>query len=184
MNSIQYLSRLAREGADHRHWYRDSLQDIMTVCYRKNWGLCRFIDVLALTSPRLSVRRNVRVTIHYMSTGELLDGIIRSTGAAVTHYEETGVIRGVKTKPFAEALKGDPDAVVLDTWMARALGVDQKRFEAKRVRHSAARRVRYVSHLMGWTPAETQAAVWAATVKRAGRNVVRVNPIEELEYKP
>ena len=35
----------------------------------------------------------------------------------------------------------------------------------------------YAAHVLGWTPAETQAAIWAGTLKRSGRNV----PVVSIE---
>jgi len=166
-----HLMRLARLGAYHRTWYNDARQNIMTLCYRKNWGVIRYIEVMALTSPRVSVKRNVSLATQYMTTGSLGPDTLRGTRAALAHYEATGEIRGPKTAAFARALAGDHSAVVLDVWMARALDVDQRKFETKRVRHSAERRVRYAAHLLGWTPAETQAAIWSGALQRAGRIV-------------
>lgn len=180
MKSPCHLMRLARLGAGHRTWYNDALQNIMTLCYRKNWGVVRYIEVLALTSPRVSVKRNVSLATEYMTTGQLGPDVLRGTRAALAHYEATGEIRGPKTAAFARALAGDHDAVVLDVWMARALDVDQRKFETKRVRHSAERRVRYAAHLLGWSPAETQAAVWSGTLQRAGRKVPLVQMLEEI----
>lgn len=181
MNKPQHLMRLVREGWDYRHWYDRALSNIVLLCTEKGWSPERFIDVLAVTSPRMSVRRNIRVTMGYMTYGALPTDVIRSTRAALAHYEETGEIRGPKTSAFSAALKGDMEAVVLDTWMAIALGVEQKKFSTKRVYQSASRRIRFVAHLMGLRPAQAQAAMWSACVLRLGRSVPYIDPSEELD---
>jgi len=183
MNPPTTLLRLAREGWDYRHWYENARSEIAHCCMLQRWDPNRFTDILAITSPRVAVRRNVRLTIGYMMTGMLPEDVIRSTHAALDHYNETGEIRGPKTSAFAAALKGDLDAVVLDTWMARALGVPHSAFGKRRIRESAARRIRFTAHLAGLMPAQMQAAVWAGAVKRAGRNVPGIHVSEEL-YSP
>lgn len=181
MRKPLHLMRLAREGWDHRFWYARAGMNIQTLCLQKGWDWQKFIDVLAVTSPRMAVRRNLRVTMGYMTYGMLPDDVIRSTHAALSHYEETGEIRGPKTSAFAAALKGDTEAVVLDTWMALALGVEQKKFGTKRGYQSGARRVRFVSAVMGEPPARIQAAIWAGIVRRLGRAVPVIDPAEELD---
>lgn len=177
MKDLRYLLRLAREGSDFRHWYHHAHHDILTVCYQNKWPVVKFTDVLAILSPRITVTRNVKAAIAYMETGQVLPDLVRSTHQAMAHYEETGEIRGPKTSAFARALRLDEEAIVLDSWMSVALGVEHRKLATKRVRHSAERRIRYASHLMGWMPAQFQAAVWSAAVLRAGRNVPALNPV-------
>jgi hypothetical protein len=174
--------KLARKGWHHRCWYWDAGWDIKGVGRLRAWNHEKLADVLALTSPRMAVTRNIRVTLLYMRDGwdGLPNDVTRTVRSALRHWEETGEIRGPKTSAFAACLKGDMEQVVLDTWMARALAVPQRVFGTKRGYASGARRIRYGAHLVGITPAEFQAAVWAATVKRAGRNVPSLLVSREL----
>lgn len=121
----------------------------------------RFIGVLAVTSPRVSVQRNWSGTLDYFRTGVLPRGFIRSTRVALDHYEQTGGIRGPKTSAFAKALGGEPGALVLDTWMAKAFNVEHAAVTRKYNRIKAMRRMSKLARSKGWTIAETQAAVWA-----------------------
>lgn len=182
MRSVQHLMTLARKGWAHRGWYKEAGGELRLAAARLCVDSQYLIDILAVTSPRMAVRRNIRVTLRYVKDGTLPNDVTRSTRAALSHYEDTGEIRGPKTSAFAAALKGDGGAVVLDTWMARALGVPQDKLSRKGVRESAARRVRHGAHLMGIEPAEFQAAVWSATTLRHGRvNVPSItNLIEEI----
>ena len=77
---------------------------------------------------------------------------------------------GPKTGPFARALAGAEDAVVLDAWMARALKIDQAKFANKRIHRKCSDRVRAVAARLGWTPAQTQAAIWTAAYRRHFKN--------------
>ena len=171
MSTVQRLMRLARDGAEYRNWYGIALDDVMTLSYANEWEIGATAAALALFSPRVTVKRSVTYAVHYMRTGEILPTVMRGVRASVEHYERTGTLRGPKTDAFRRAILGDQDAVVLDTWMAKALRIDGKRFEAKRVRESAERRVVYVAHMMDWTPAETQAAIWSGTMMASGRSV-------------
>jgi hypothetical protein len=181
--SVARLQRLAEAGADHRHWYTLAREDICDVAQQKGWDPNRFIDVLALTSPRTSVRRNIRVAMSYMHDRTLPTDVIRSTHAALKYYEETGLIRGRKTSKFAAALRGNLNAIVLDTWMAVAMEIDQPLFSRKWVERYAKEQVRFVADLLGVMPAEAQAMIWAGTVREVGRNVPELVVSDELTYE-
>lgn len=180
MRSANHLCKLADEGIDWAKWYDHARLDIRRVCVDQDWDPDRFTDILAITSPRVSVRRNIRVAMHYMWTGELRSDTIRATRAALEHYEETGEIRGPKTSAFAAALKGDLDAIVLDVWMSKAFEIEQETFSRKPVREECCRRIRRAARLSDLRPAEVQAAAWAATVRRYGRNVPSFTVSDEL----
>lgn len=49
---------------------------------------------------------------------------------------------------------------MLDVWMARALGVDERRVTRKDNAAAARRRVARIAEEYGWTVAECQAAIW------------------------
>ena len=180
MRSATHLCNLAEEAMEWSSWYSVAQRDITDVCAHTGWDFDRFVDVLAITSPRVSVRRNIRVAMHYMQTGEYLSGTIRSTLAAMLHYEETGEIRGPKTSAFSRALKGDLDAIVLDVWMSKAFEIDQRTFDRKDVRLECERRVCRAAARHVIRPAELQAASWAAIVRRHGRNTPSFDVSSEL----
>jgi hypothetical protein len=170
MRSVKKLSEAALNGADGREWYRFANDQINAAAASLGISPKRLADLLAVFSPRVSVTRSIKWTLHYVKTGQTLPDCTRSHRAALLHYETTGEIRGPKTGPFAKALLGDTGAVVLDVWMARALAIPQKKLESVKVWAQAYDRVLRVAGSLGWTPAETQAAIWTATVRGAGRN--------------
>lgn len=176
MRSTEGLIKLALEGEQYREWYQQAEQEIRITCLHYGWCPTRFADILALTSPRTQVTRNWRVTKMYMRGEPMPKDVMRTTRAAIAHYEATGEIRGPKTSQFALALQGVPHAVVLDTWMAMALKCNI-RFKPAEVRLEAERRVRLAARRLGWPAREFQAAVWCATVKRAGRSVPSMKEI-------
>jgi len=170
---------LALQGESGRHWYNYATEQVKGAAFILDIDSDRLSDLLALFSPRVSVKRNIRVTLAYLATGKHGKGTMKGTKAAVTHYELTGDIRGPKTSAFAKALQGDLSAVVLDTWMADAFGIDQSRFSVKAVHRECCKRIRAVAGELGWKPAEVQAAIWVAVVRQSGRAVVPYALVEK-----
>ena len=168
LTSVETLVGLALLGESGRHWYGDAERTIRTEAERMGVSASRFAAVLAVTSPRVKVKRNWTLTVQYLSTGSV-EGIMKSSRAALSHWEATGEIRGPKTGPFARACLGDRQAIVLDTWMAKAFGVEHKRLGSRLVREECQRRIQAAAGVLGWTPAEVQAAVWTAAVIRDGK---------------
>lgn len=196
-----HLRRLALLGADHRQWYDTARAQVTAAAVVLEVTPRRLADLLALFSPRVSVRRSIRFTVHYIQsqqtvcsvcgtdwtagrvscdcdcravpirTGEFLPDVTRSVRASIAHYEKTGIIRGPKTSAFARAVLGDRDAIVLDTWMAVAFNIDQKRIATKAVHGACCKKLRRLAKSLGWSNAETQAAIWTGAVRAAGRNV-------------
>ncbi len=191
--------RYALIGHANRRWYRVAravirrlveyrseqlepyVSEYHNIRYRK---LC---DIVAITSPRCSVKRNLRFA-WAVYTGELRPGdLIRSTRAALDHYWKTGEIRGPKTSRFAKVLRGDDNVVVVDAWMARALGVPDVQARNKSTQELAERVMRFVQRkiclrlgvsdgfhhpvcVVRWPLAEVQAAVWAGMIRTHYKN--------------
>lgn len=192
MTAIPVLASLAIEGQEHRAWYDYARDDIRQAAPFLNAAPERIAALLALFSPRVSVLRSVRWTVHYCRSAGGIDRFpydcTRSHKLAITHWESTGEIRGPKTGPFAKALLGDKNALVLDGWMAVALSrtteegrILGKRFEIQAVHRAASIRVREVATYVGWPIAETQAAIWAGIVKRTRVSVPALSVMEELD---
>lgn len=178
LSSVATLTALALEGADGRDWYQDAESCIRSVCEPDGWDPATFADVLALTSPRVQVKRNWLFAIHYMETGACHPIMMATIRGSVEHWERSGEIRGPKTGPFARACLGDPDAVVLDVWMAVAFGVDQSAFSNRPpVHRECVRRVRAAARRLGWEARQVQAAVWYAVVRRANRKPVSFSDV-------
>lgn len=169
------LATLATENADGADWYESAGREISAVCDAAGWDVRIFTGVLSVTSPRVSVARNVRITLHYMDCGELFDNVMSSTRTSVTKFIKRGEITGLKTSAFFNALMGDEDAVVLDVHMANLLGIEQKHFAKKSVYNRYADFIRGVACLAKLTPRQCQAALWTAQLRRRGRNPARLN---------
>lgn len=160
MNGVKKLLAYARIGAAGVSWYDDAREYIWHTCEREGWDMDEFINVFAITSPRVSVIANWKGTVSYMESGTLPWGFIKSTRTALKHYEQTHEIRGPKTSAFARALHGDTTALVLDVWMARALDVPHSKVTTKANMRKALARVKAVARVMRWSVRDTQAAIW------------------------
>ncbi len=167
---IKRLAALAECGKEYHAWYDDAREFIITECDKRGWDHDVFVNVMAVTSPRISVKRNWDVTMDLMQDIDLIDklGLIQSTRVAVRHYLHTGEIRGPKTSAFARALHGDTTALVLDTWMARALEVPHAKVTNRAHMVYALTLMQGVAQQVGHSVRDTQAMVWAGTCKIHG----------------
>lgn len=150
------LTTLARNGETGRRWYIDSWTSIQDYSYRHGFDASRVCDVLAILSPRVTVEYSVKLADSYLRTGRA-QGAMSQRLQALARYETCGAFNGPKVNAFAEALRGDPDAVVVDAWMYRA--ACESRYTAKTYRETA-HKVKQCANGLGWPAAETQAAIW------------------------
>ena len=169
LRSVNHIVKLAVKGEDGRDWYTFAAAQIKIAAQMIGVPFERFCDIMSVLSPRVSVKRNIRFALRYLKDGTFAHDVMTPIRASVNHYEITGEIRGPKTSAFAAALKGDENAIVLDVWMAVAFGVDQALFSRKPIHVEACKRIKRAAKILGWTPCQVQAAVWVATVRRAGR---------------
>ena len=84
------------------------------------------VALLAATSPRVSMSENIdkfiRAYESYLLGNEYVDRLPSVETAVKRIFRDgLGALNGPKTKNFARALLGDPNAVVIDTWLARLL---------------------------------------------------------------
>lgn len=151
------LHSLALQGSDGRKWYDDSWDSIKAYSDRHGFDPGVVADVLAILSPRVTVDYSIRLAKAYLETGVPLEGTMKQRQRALTGYRLTGTFGGPKVNAFSQALRGDPEAVVIDAWMYRALRDPRK---SKRSYTEAVIKVRAVADRLGWPAAETQAAIW------------------------
>lgn len=176
MRTIQSLVHMALMGADHMHWYDLAQSDIAIACDILGVDAVAFTEIMAVTSPRVSVTRNVKYAI--MLTDKPMHkprGMIGGIFDSYIHWLDTGEIRGMKTRPFANALMGDHTAIPLDVWMCRALRIPQLSLRRNAVFTRATQRIADAADYLGWWNCEAQAAIWATAVRAGGRNVMTVS---------
>lgn len=177
--AISKLAQLAIDNRDAANWYDAAAAEIAEVCDIAGWDSELFTAVLAITSPRVSVCRNARLTLQYMSTGDLFANAMGNIRVSLLHYLATNEIRGPKTGPFFHALRGDTTAIVLDTHMASLLQVSQASFARQGIRKKCCRAIRGAARLADLTPRDCQAALWTGYLRGVGRNPSRLNIARE-----
>lgn len=172
------LASLARLGADHGAlgWYADARHKACVLALALDQCSDYTIDVLAILSPRVPVARNLSMTADYLS-GVCPSQLptVPSVKRSLANYEKDGRVRGSKVRRFADAIRGNTSAVVVDTWILQALGYDppssdlQYRRIAAHIQELSYRLKRIDARHERWTPRDTQAAVWTGYQLSLGR---------------
>lgn len=165
----------SRLAADFRvlgsFWYPESMANIRAWAQVEGYCPERAVSVLALTSPRVHVKRNGALTRQYLETGSTA-GMLPSTIRALEHWEATREIRGPKTRAFRDALLGDTSAVVVDTWILKAFKLRPGQVPYREV----ARRLRGLATRAGMHARDYQAAMWIGA-RRAANMTDPYSPI-------
>ncbi len=196
--------RYANIGWSYRRWYRVARSVIGRLAdYRMNGAMTdnesvvrrianrevtqdaygTLCDLVAITSPRTSTKRNLR-----FAWGDFIgqlrpSDMIRSTRVALDHYYQTGEIRGPKTSRFARVLRGADNVVVVDTWMARALGMPDKKARNKATQELAERVIGHVARRREVSLSAAQAAVWSGFIRiYYNKGKVPIYRVEDLGF--
>lgn len=170
MTSVEKLVDIACNGLSGRTWYADATQQIDYISWLEGWDREEFAGVIATSSPRCSVVRNIRMSLHFMKHRDIRVIPMRGIRGSVLRFLDGKGITGQKTSSFYNNLLGCPDSVTLDVWMSYALGIDQRDFNRVGDRRKATDRFVSVGRVMGITPAEAQACVWVGYQRRIGYN--------------
>jgi hypothetical protein len=140
-------------------WYIDAERVAAEVARNLETTLEVGATVVSAFSPRERWARNVVNAVKF-SLGEPVTALgnnIRMANAGL----ELGydALKGMKTNAFARAIAGDENAVVIDVWMLRALGIEKKTPNQTQY-HAMAKAVTEVATLHGMTPRAMQALIW------------------------
>lgn len=158
-------------------WYRNSNKTIKEFCLRRNYNMELFINILAATSPLCTVKENINRTIRtmeYLEKNNNIDNIPFKYGIAhktifnnVKNAIENNNISGPKINPFAKALLGDEDQVVIDSWITK-LFIYDVRHNIRKHKSPTKWEIIYITKLIKKlalqceiSPCAAQAALWA-----------------------
>ncbi|MCP4896297.1 MAG: hypothetical protein GY906_04920 [bacterium] len=168
MASVKTILGYAERGIDGRNWYAEANGQIDYVSREEGWDHAEFCGILATTSPRCSVLRNIRLGLHFMHHRDLRVIPMKGIRTSVTNFLDGKGINGPKTGPFCANLSGDYNPVTLDVWMAYAFGIDQSDFSRKATHREASSRVVEAGRVLGIKPAQAQAAIWTGYRRNVG----------------
>lgn len=168
VESLRHLRAYATPAQvrDGRQWYKLALMEATDMAMRYDVPVRTAAGVIAALSPRKTWAQNVRLAHELLSGGETrtlsAHRLIANRIIGAEHLlAPDEVMRGPKTRAFYRAIMGDVDAVVLDVWMLRALGVSSAKLTPKQY-EMLAEVVRAEAIRVGEMPAEYQAIVWCA----------------------
>jgi hypothetical protein len=169
-----------RGSADMKNWYSAHTASMKSLLGEH---AATFSLALAATSPRNKVGGNVTQAIralHHIKHG------LPFTGGLSFHRKNLEILRsgvqsgstpraiaarlgGSKVGPYAQAVMGRHDATPIDMHVSTLLW--GKPDPSEREHREGAAHVRRIAGLVGWTPRQTQAAMWAANQRRNGTTV-------------
>jgi hypothetical protein len=159
-------------------WYPDANKLIRKI-YGDNWEL--FVDLLAATSPRQSIKRNWRQTAAILAAyitrqekpkqfGRIIENVMYSHLPNVIRALQRRPINGPKVSRFAENLKGNLQVVTIDVWICKAYGIDQKKLTSA-LYNRLEKKIQADAKRAKTTPAGLQAVIWYAIRRNAGLKV-------------
>jgi hypothetical protein len=140
-------------------WYLDAERVAAQVARNLDSTLEVGAGVVSAFSPRERWTNNVTKAISF-SLGNHIPGfknnMLMANNAIAFGYD---ALKGLKTNAFARAIAGDENAVVIDVWMLRAVGIEKKtpnQTQYKQLADAVAK----VAFDNGMTPRATQALIW------------------------
>ncbi len=175
------LDQLYAHGREGANWYDKTHESLNSMLGKERAD--QLIDMLAATSPNASVRANVTLAIKALEqaeSGEEFSGFLGDVIGSLKKAAAGEEFGGLKVRSFAKALKGDPDAVVVDRWVMRAFGFPEGKTPSPKVYNHIADLIRARAKANGVTPREYQAALWRAAKSIGGRSYDIAAPFEDI----
>lgn len=141
-------------------WYGEARQHCLELSLEHKVDLPSVCGVVAALSPRIQWKRNLRVADELLS-GTLPNGVFERSVRSALQVLATGKPpSGPKVSAFARALAGDQTAVVIDSIMLDACGIERHRISHVGVYDQLVDIIREEAPRAGLTPCEYQATVW------------------------
>jgi len=185
------LVNAARAGEHGKNWYQDanrSAREFLAESGDDNQAtLDLFSAVVGVTSPRISVERNAMY-----ATAIWVDPATKPSGCLRQSYNRACQLlngskdyrqflaRGIKSANFAANIAGDLSRCTNDTHMAKLFGISGEDLADVRVYAAMTRKVEAAAKKLGWSVAETQAALW--TTSTEGNPTLRRTDAGELSF--
>lgn len=140
-------------------WYLDAERVAHEVARNLDVSLEVGASVVSAFSPRERWTSNVEKAVSF-SLGKKVVGLSNNLAMAQKALTKGfDALNGMKTNAFAKAIAGDENAVVIDVWMLRALGIEKKSPTQSQYKLMA-KAVSTVAATYGMTPRAMQALIW------------------------
>lgn len=140
-------------------WYLDAERVAEQVARNLDTTLEIGASVISAFSPRERWSVNVAKAVDFSLGGSPV-GLSNNLKMAKASLElGFKALKGQKTNAFAKAIAGDENAVVIDVWMLRAVGIEKKS-PSQSLYVELANAVTQVASMYNITPRTCQALIW------------------------
>lgn len=141
-------------------WYFEAQEVAEDVAELLNTSLEVGASVVASFSPRERWSFNVAKSYAF-ANGKPVTGLSNNLAMAISSVTlGFDALKGLKTNAFARAIAGDKNAVVIDTWMIKAAGMESSKGINKKEYKELSLAVTEVANIIKLTPRTTQALIW------------------------
>lgn len=180
------LLQLAKEGEPGRFWYERSSKAILKLAQGDKVEAEKIAALIAIYSPLASVSSNTAKAISaYIAykAGIPIRGVSMAAHdkKANEYLYEGKDWDGRKTNTFWQALMMeidpsvvDPTKSTMDMWVSIALDYGKKNVSPGNQYTFAEHETRIIGEKLGWTPHQTQAAIWTAIKARIDRKAEQI----------
>lgn len=163
-------------------WYLDAERVAEEVARNLDADLEVGASVVSAFSPRERWTNNVEKAVSF-SLGKKVVGLPNNLKMAQKSLKlGFDALNGQKTNAFARAIAGDENAVVIDVWMLRALGIEKK--SPTQLQYvEMAKAVKAVAAKFGTTPRTMQALIWIIVRGSAQQGLTLVEVHNTINYE-
>jgi GNAT superfamily N-acetyltransferase/SAM-dependent methyltransferase len=160
------LIKATEDSSDWKDWYQRH-EDTLTEFFGVDADL--FQRILSVTSQAASVKANVGLALKayvQLKTGAPFEGYLPAVIKNLQRVKDAAQVQGQKIAAYQQANTGADEVVVVDRHISRMLfGVDSptaKQFQ------KGQQVLTQIANVLGWQPRQVQAAMWAASIRKAG----------------
>jgi len=173
----QQLVNAAMSSSDWKDFYSRH-QALLEEVFGSDADL--FQKLLSATSQAASVATNVALALKayaQLKRGEEFDGRLRGEQSPgylpaviqnLNRIKAEDEVQGQKIRAYTAANEGAEESVVVDRHIARMLFGAISPTKAQFAKASGI--LTEVARMLGWSPREVQAALWAASIRKSGKN--------------
>ena len=145
-------------------WYADAellAHDLIRIYQSRNINVTveNTASIISAFSPRQRWSRNMAQALEFAHGGKpagLKNNLLMAENSLTMGFD---ALKGQKTNAFAKAIAGDENAVVIDVWMLRAVGIEKKSPTQSQYK-VLADAVTATATMYGMTPRSMQALIW------------------------
>jgi hypothetical protein len=176
-------------GADEKMWYEETYKTVKQLFPRRDISIV--LSLLAATSANTSLKGNVSQffkALFQYENGLPFEGFTPAVITQLCLIRQGSPINGRKLRNFAEAMIGNPEAIVVDIWIMRAcrLKAGSREVPTKKQYDHVEKMFRKYAKEVGVEPRQFCAAVWAGVRRSQTKRseVVRYCDVLRSKIRP